>query len=73
MKSIESAARLLPAIFNDATVAVWMDNIPPACVGTPHEMGPVALFLASEEAAYVTGANLLADGGMTALSINKER
>jgi NAD(P)-dependent dehydrogenase (short-subunit alcohol dehydrogenase family) len=51
----------------------WFDNIPLGRVGTPREMGFVALFLASEDAAYVTGANLLADGGMTALLINKER
>lgn len=51
----------------------WMDNIPMGRVGTPREMGQVALFLASDEAAYVTGSNLLADGGMTALLINRER
>jgi len=57
----------------DAVIQHWMDNIPLGRVGTPREMGQVALFLASDEAAYVTGANLLADGGMTALLINKER
>jgi len=51
----------------------WFDNIPLGRVGTPREMGLVALFLASDEASYVTGANILADGGMTALLINKER
>jgi hypothetical protein len=35
--------------------------------------GQVALLLASDEAAYVSGANLLADSGMTALLINQER
>jgi NAD(P)-dependent dehydrogenase (short-subunit alcohol dehydrogenase family) len=51
----------------------WMDNIPMGRVGTPREMGLVALYLASDEASYITGANLLADGGMTALLINRER
>lgn len=51
----------------------WFDNIPLGRVGTPREMGRVALFLASDDASYVTGANILADGGMTALLINKER
>jgi NAD(P)-dependent dehydrogenase (short-subunit alcohol dehydrogenase family) len=56
-----------------AVVQHWMDNIPLGRVGTPQEMGQVALFLASDEASYVTGANLLADGGMTSQLINKER
>ncbi len=65
----------LQAVAEDkkAVVQHWMDNIPLGRVGTPREMGQVALFLASDEASYVTGANILADGGMTALLINKER
>ncbi len=51
----------------------WFDNIPMQRVGTPTEMGQVALFLASDAASYITGANLLADGGMTAMLINRER
>jgi len=51
----------------------WFDNIPLGRVGSPREMGLVALFLASDEASYITGANILADGGMTALLINRER
>lgn len=56
-----------------AVIQHWMDNIPLGRVGTPREMGQVALFLASDEASYVTGANILADGGMTAKLINRER
>lgn len=51
----------------------WFDNIPMGRVGTPTEMGEVALFLASDAASYVTGANILADGGMTSMLINRER
>ena len=58
---------------HDAVRQHWFDNIPLGRVGTPREMGQVALFLASDNASYVTGANILADGGMTALLINKER
>jgi NAD(P)-dependent dehydrogenase (short-subunit alcohol dehydrogenase family) len=57
----------------DAVKQHWFDNIPLGRVGTSREMGQVALFLASDDASYVTGANILADGGMTALLINKER
>jgi NAD(P)-dependent dehydrogenase (short-subunit alcohol dehydrogenase family) len=67
-QQIQAAAADLEAVRQH-----WFDNIPLGRVGTPREMGLVALFLASDEASYVTGANLLADGGMTALLINKER
>jgi NAD(P)-dependent dehydrogenase (short-subunit alcohol dehydrogenase family) len=58
---------------HNAVVQHWMDNIPMERVGTPREMGLVALFLASDAASYVTGANILADGGMTSLLTSKER
>jgi len=35
-------------------------------IADPHEIARVVRFLASDEASYVTGASLLADGGLTA-------
>ncbi len=55
----------------DACLAHWWANIPAGRVGTAREMGKVAAFLVSDEASYVTGANLIADGGMTSQLISK--
>ncbi len=51
----------------------WMDNIPLGRVQAPREVGNVALFLASEQSSYVTGANIFTDGGMTIQLTNRER
>jgi glucose 1-dehydrogenase len=39
-------------------------KIPLGRMGTPEDMGRIAVWLASEQAAYVTGINLRADGGL---------
>jgi meso-butanediol dehydrogenase/(S,S)-butanediol dehydrogenase/diacetyl reductase len=44
------------------------DAIPMGRLGTPQEMANVALFLASDEASFVTGAAYVADGGLNAHS-----
>jgi glucose 1-dehydrogenase len=40
-------------------------HIPMARAGTADEMGGVACFLASDEAAYITGQTIFVDGGLT--------
>jgi meso-butanediol dehydrogenase/(S,S)-butanediol dehydrogenase/diacetyl reductase len=42
-------------------------HIPLGRVGTPAEVVNCAVFLASDEASYVTGANLMVDGGWSAV------
>ncbi len=51
----------------------WFDNIPLGRVQSPREVANVVLFLVSDDASYITGANLFSDGGMTALLINRAR
>ena len=41
-------------------------HVPMARFGEAEEMASAALFLASDEASFVTGAALAADGGLTA-------
>lgn len=41
--------------------------IPLGRIGNPEEVAACALFLASDEASYVTGANLMVDGGWSAV------
>jgi NAD(P)-dependent dehydrogenase (short-subunit alcohol dehydrogenase family) len=53
-------------------VAYWKTNIPMERVGTAEEIAAAAVFLAGDESAYITGANLLADGGMTSLLVSRE-
>lgn len=51
----------------DASVAGTMDEqIPLHRDGQPEDIAGAALFLASDDAAYVTGHNLVVDGGYTA-------
>jgi len=42
-----------------------ISRIPLGRYGEPHELGPLAVYLASEASAYMTGASLVIDGGYT--------
>lgn len=54
----------LVARMHDAEIrAVWTRAVPMARYGTPEEIAGAALFLAGDDAAYVTGHVLAVDGG----------
>jgi NAD(P)-dependent dehydrogenase (short-subunit alcohol dehydrogenase family) len=55
-----------------AVVDHWRSNIALGREASPREIANMVVWLASEDASYVTGANLLVDGGMTAMLTNRE-
>ena len=46
--------------------AVQMDHTPPGKAGQPENIAKAALYLASDDSAYVTGSSLVVDGGYSA-------
>lgn len=54
-----------PALELDGWEATQRDRTPLARIGTPAEVADVVVFLASDLARFVTGQNIVVDGGMT--------
>ncbi|MCY4192094.1 MAG: 3-oxoacyl-[acyl-carrier-protein] reductase [Rhodospirillaceae bacterium] len=51
-------------ILNDKQKATIIDHVPVGKIGDPEDIGAAAVYLASDEAAYVTGQTLHVNGGM---------
>jgi 3-oxoacyl-[acyl-carrier protein] reductase len=47
----------------DAVLQARLSGIPARRLGTPEEFGAICAFLCSQQAGYITGQNVLADGG----------
>lgn len=54
---------LIPATFTDEEVEKFGKNVPMERAGQPCEVAPCYVFLASEDASYMTGQVLHPDGG----------
>jgi NAD(P)-dependent dehydrogenase (short-subunit alcohol dehydrogenase family) len=61
------ATEINTPLLNDPAARAQMEaNVPLARWGDPVELGPAAVFLASEASSFMTGATLFIDGGYTA-------
>jgi NAD(P)-dependent dehydrogenase (short-subunit alcohol dehydrogenase family) len=58
-------SRLGPGEDWETVLAQWGRNIPLGRVGWPEDVAQAVLFLASDEAAWITGTTLVVDGGAT--------
>ena len=47
----------------DAIIEARKKNVPAQRLGTPEEFGAACAFLCSQQAGYITGQNILTDGG----------
>lgn len=55
-----------PVLDNPEIKAQFLANIPLARTGKPEEIGALAVYLCSDDAGYITGSDILIDGGWTA-------
>ncbi len=60
--NVESTAKKRGTSYDDA-LALNIESVPARRLGTPDEFGATCAFLCSAQAGYITGQNLLIDGG----------
>jgi NAD(P)-dependent dehydrogenase (short-subunit alcohol dehydrogenase family) len=63
--------KIVPQEHLEQVKQVWIDMIPVGRMGLPAEIGKTAVFLASDDSSFIVGTEILADGGMTNISLMK--
>lgn len=61
--------KLVPPEYIQQVKQVWIDLIPVGRMGLPSEMRKATVFLASDDSSFIIGTEILADGGMTNISL----
>jgi meso-butanediol dehydrogenase / (S,S)-butanediol dehydrogenase / diacetyl reductase len=61
-----TATPMLQGVMEEAQLTAFGQSLPVGRLGEPSELAATALFLASDEASFVTGALFPVDGGQTA-------
>ena len=63
--------KLVPETNLQQVKQTWIDIIPVGKQGLPSDIGKAAVFLASDDSAFIVGTEILSDGGMTNISLMK--
>ena len=50
---------------NPKVIEDYLSNVPVGHFGEPEDIGPLAVYLASDSSRYMTGSSLVIDGGYT--------
>lgn len=63
--------KLVPEEHLEQVKQVWIDITPVGRQGLPSDIGNAAVFLASDDSAFIVGTEILSDGGLTNISLMK--